>query len=370
VAVNPDVLIIGGGVVGSACARELARAGLKVTVVDPGGAIGQAWQAAAGLLAPQLEGDGEDPLLEVGLAGRDYYTTHRAELEASSGITLGLLLGGIVRLAGSEADAERLRTRVAWQRQHGLSCEWLGPDEVREQWPWLGSSRGALLAPNDGSLDPSRLVQALIVDGNRLGVRRLEDRISRLEIANGHATGAAGRERYSAGRVVVAAGAWSGRLEGLPRPVSVEPIRGQMAAIHRPRTLPDFIAYGHDHYYLLTRGEEIVAGSTMEHAGFTAEVTTEGLAGIKAAADRICPELAHLPIARSWAGLRPGTPDGLPIIGQEPRVQGLWYATGHGRNGVLLAGITAVVLRQQMSGETTLEAVGGGAFRPERFWNR
>jgi glycine oxidase len=211
------------------------------------------------------------------------------------------------------------------------------------------------------------LVQALIVDGNRLGVRRLDDRIARLEIVNGHATGAAGRDRYSAGRVVVAAGAWSGRLEGLPRPVSVEPIRGQMAAIHRPRTLPDFIAYGHDHY-LLTRGEEIVAGSTMEHVGFTAEVTTEGLAGIKAGADRICPELAGLPIARSWAGLRPGTPDGLPIIGQEPRVQDLWYATGHGRNGVLLAGITAVVLRQQMSGETTLEAVR--AFRPERFWSR
>jgi len=367
VPVNPDVLVIGGGVVGSACAREFARAGLSVLVVDPGGTGGQGWQAAAGLLAPQVEAGADDPILELGLAGREYYASHREELEEAAGLSIGLTQGGILNLATDEEEADRFRARVAWQRQHGLYCQWLDQDEVREQWPWLGRSAGALLAPNDGALDPGRLVQALIVDGNRLGVTRVEDRITRLESAGDHVIGATGRERYSAGRVVLAAGAWSGRLEGLPRPVSVEPVRGQMAAFERPRSLEDAIAYRNQHY-VLTRGNEVLAGSTMEHAGFTVEVTDDGLADIRQAAIAICPDLEHVAVARSWAGLRPGTPDGLPIIGREPRMEGLWYATGHGRHGVLLAGITAVVLQQLLAGEAPLDAVA--AFRPERFWSR
>ncbi len=365
--VNPDVLVVGGGVIGSACAREFARGGMNVLVVDPGGAQGQGWQAAAGLLSPQVEAESADPMLELGLAGREYYTTQVEELEASSDLSVGLLLGGILNLASDDAEAERLRARVAWQRQHGLYCEWLDADEVRTQWPWLGECDGALFAPNDGALDPSKLVQALILDGNRLGVRRVEDRIERLEFAGDHVIGAVGRERYPSGRVVLAAGAWSGRLDGLPRPVSVEPVRGQMLALQRPRSLQDFIAFG-QHHYVLTRGDEVLAGATMEHAGFAADVTEEGLAEVKAAAEAICPALGSIPVGRSWAGLRPGTPDGLPIIGPEPRAEGLWYATGHGRNGVLLAGITAVILQQMMAGEPPLDAVL--AFRPERFWSR
>lgn len=364
-SVNPDVLIIGGGVVGSACARELARTGVTVAVVDPTGFTGQGWQAAAGLLAPQVE-SGNEALLEIGLAGREYYATHQEEIEAAAGIELGLSLGGIVRLAATEEEADDLRDQVAQQRQHGLYADWLDEDEVSERWPWLARGAGALLAPRDGALDPGRLVQALIVDGNRLGVRRIEDRITGIEVHNGRVLGARGREQYHAGRVLVAAGAWSGRLEGLPRPISVEPVRGQMVAFERPRSLESFIVYGRGRY-LLTRGQEVIAGSTMEHAGFVAEVTDEGVAAIRESAIGVCPPLADLPVARSWAGLRPGTPDGLPIIGPEPGTEGLWYATGHGRNGVLLAGVTGVMIQQMMAGEATLEA--GGAFRPERFWS-
>jgi glycine oxidase len=127
------------------------------------------------------------------------------------------------------------------------------------------------------------------------------------------------------------------------------------------------VVYGHGHYFL-TRGDEVIAGATMEHAGFAADVTGEGLEAIRRAADAICPAILGVPTGRSWAGLRPGTPDGLPIIGGEPRTAGLWYATGHGRNGVLLAGITGVVLQQLMAGEASLESIP--SFRPERFWER
>lgn len=361
-----DVVVVGGGVVGSAVARELAAAGHRVTVVEPGGTAGQGWQAAAGLLAPQIEAHLENPLLELGLAGREFYAGHREALEAATGVHLGLQLSGILHVADSEGEAARLRELVARQRQLGLYCDWLLPDEVVAQWPWLPETHGGFWAPGDGVVDPARLIQALIIDGNRLGVRRVEDRVTGLEVVGDRVLAARGAERYAADQVVIAAGAWSGRLAGLPRPVSVEPVRGQMVAVPRPRTLGDVVVYGRGHY-LLTRGDEVLAGSTMEHAGFSAETTPEGTARIRAAADRLCPPIAGLPTSRSWAGLRPGTPDGLPILGPEPRARGLWYATGHGRNGVLLAGITGAILAQMMAGEATLDAVA--AFRPERFWD-
>lgn len=361
-----DVVVIGGGVVGSAIARELALAGHRVTVVEAGGTEGQGWQAAAGLLAPQIEAHVDDPLLEIGLAGREYYVDHREALEAVAPAPIGLQLSGILNLASSEAEAGRLRDQVANQRQLGLYCDWLQPDEVRQQWPWLAGTQGGLWAPQDGSIDPTRLVHALIADGSRLGVRRVDDRITSLEILQGRVLAARGTERHPADHFVIAAGAWSGRIAGLPRPLSVEPVRGQMLAVTRPKGMADLVLYGRGHY-LLTRGAELWAGATMEHAGFAAETTEEGIGRIRNAADQLCPPIHGSPLSRTWAGLRPGTPDGLPIIGPEPRAQGLWYATGHGRNGVLLAGVTGVVLAQMMASEATLESAR--AFRPERFWN-
>ena len=365
-SVNTDVLVVGGGIIGSACARELALTGRTVTVVEPEGRQGQAWQAAAGLLAPQIEAAESDPMLEVGLAGREWYASVREELENSSGASLGLSLSGIISLARTEEEEETQRQRVADQRQHGLLSDWLEPDEAREQFPWLPDIRGALLAPQDGAVNPARVVEALIADGARLGVHRVRDSIEALDISNGRVTGARGSERHSAGTVVLAAGAWTGRIANLPRPVSVEPVRGQMVAFERPGAMADAILYSHGQY-MLTRENEVIVGSTMEHTGFTAEDSPAAIAKLTASAGDMCRLLVGTSPSRTWVGLRPGTPDGLPIIGREPRCDGLWYATGHGRNGVLLAGITAIVLTQMMAGEATLESVA--SFRPERFWD-
>ena len=365
-SVNTDVLVVGGGMIGSACARELALAGRTVTVAEPEGRSGQAWQAAAGLLAPQIEAAESDPMLEMGLAGREWYASVREELENSSGSSLNLSLSGIMSLAHSEAEEEVLRERVAAQRQLGLLSDWLEADEAREQFPWLPEIRGALLAPQDGSVDPTRVVEALIAEGTRLGVRRVKDKVESLEVANGSVTGARGRERYSAGTVVLAAGAWTGRITNLPRPVSVEPVHGQLIAFERPGAMADAVLYSHGKY-MLTRENEVIVGSTMEHTGFTTADSPEAIARLTASAADMCRLLAGLSPSRVWTGLRPGTPDGLPIIGREPRCEGLWYATGHGRNGVLLAGITGIVLAQMMANEATLESVA--SFRPERFWD-
>ncbi len=360
-----DVIVVGGGAVGAACARELAVAGRKVLVLDRGTQRGEAWQAAAGMLAPQMEGHGADALVELGLAGREYWRSLAGPLRDRTGIDVGFWQEGIARLAVSEEEAVELRQRVAWQRQHGHLIDWLDAVEVKDRWPWTGPAHGALWAPREGALDPQRLVEALLADAARHGATIVRDEIVAVATSGGRVTGVTGRETYVAPQVVLAAGAWSGRLRGLPRPLSVEPVRGQMAAFPWPAGVPRCILYARD-CYLVHRAGEAVVGSTMEYAEYDVEVTAAGLQRLTAALGVLCPPLRDAAPLRTWAGLRPMTPDGLPILGREPRVDGLWYATGHGRNGILLAGVSGLVLRQLLDGEPP--EVDIAPFAPERFW--
>lgn len=360
-----DLIVIGGGAVGAACARELASTGRKVLILEAGGDTGQAWRAAAGMLAPQIEGDANDRLLELALAGRDHYIPLAAALHSTTAIDVGLWLEGIARVAGTKAEAEELRAKVAWQQRQGHVCGWLAPAEVKQRWPWLAPTNGALWASRDGALDPARLVRALLSDAQRLGAMLVSDRAIRLDREGGRVTGVTGlADRYSAGEVVLAAGAWSSLLEGVPRVLAVRPVRGQMAALPWPADVPRAILYNKD-CYLLARGGEAVVGSTMEDVGFRPEVTQAGIARIFGGVMALSPSLIRAKVRRSWAGLRPMTPDGLPIIGGEPLLEGLWYATGHGRNGILLAGITGVLIRQLVNREPP--AVGLQAFVADRF---
>ncbi len=352
--------------VGAACARQLAQGGHRVRLIERGGQAGEGWRASAGMLAPQIESPVENPLFELGLAGHEFYRDAAQPLLESTSIDIGLWEGGILQTANSELEVETLKQRVAMQRQHGHHCEWLDPEEIRRDWPWLGPTQGGLLAPRDGCLDPVRLVEALRRDATRLGAEIVSDTISTLTHSSGRVTGVEGAEWHPADHVVLAAGAWSGRIANLPRPVSVEPVRGQLVALRWPDEAEPSIVFGHGGY-LLHRGGEGVAGSTVEHAGFTSQVTEAGVAAIRARAALLTPALAEAKILRAWAGLRPGTPDGLPIVGPEPTLEGLWYATGHGRNGILLAGITGTIINHLLSGETTVEEID--ALRPARFWS-
>jgi glycine oxidase len=359
-----DVVVIGGGVIGAAAGRELALAGRRVTIIEPGDTAGQAWRAAAGMLAPQIEADANDPLLELALAGREHYASLSAALLDSIGIDIGLWQEGIARVASSEAEAAELQAKVGWQQQQGYVSEWLGVEEVHRRWPWLGPTTGALWASRDGALDPELLVKGLLSDAERLGAVVVSDRVVRVDRVGDRVTGVSGAAgEYAAGEVLVAAGAWSGLLEGLPRTLPVQPVRGQMAALPWPVSVPRTIVYNKD-CYLLARASEAILGSTMEQVGFKPEVTQAGLARIFAATMLLYPGLMRAKVRRTWAGLRPMTPDGLPIIGGEPLLRGLWYATGHGRNGILLAGITGLVVRQLLSGDEPIKNVH--AFRVDR----
>jgi glycine oxidase len=364
VSATTDVIVIGGGAVGAAVARELALADRRVLVIEAGGNMGQAWRAAGGMLAPQIEADAKDPLFELGLAAREHYAGLATALLENTGTDIGLWQEGIARVAGSEPEAAELKAKVAWQRQQGHVSEWLEAEEVRRRWPWLGPSAGALWAGRDGALDPKSLVQAFLADARRLGATMVTDRVVQVDHAGNRVAGVTGATgRYLAEHVVVAAGAWSGLVEGLPRTLAVEPVRGQMAALPWPASTPRTIVYNKD-CYLLARAGEVILGSTMERVGFRPEVTQAGLAGMFAAAMLLYPGLIRGKVQRTWAGLRPMTPDGLPIIGKEPALEGLWYATGHGRNGILLSGLTGILVRQLMSGQPP--AIDVQAFRVER----
>lgn len=361
-----DVIVVGGGPVGAACARELAASGRRTLLIDRGETPGEAWRASAGMLAAQVSSSEEDPVFELGLGGREYYADLAPQLRETTGIDIGFWQEGIARLAADEADAARLRSMVAWQRQQGHVCDWFDAREVKERWPWAGASAGALWAPRDGALQPVRLVEALVKDAVRLGATVVRDTVVSVERRGDRVTGVQGQNFHPAADVVVANGAWARQLNGIPRPLAVEPIRGQMAALAWPEGIPPAIVLGREHY-VVARDSEAIVGSTMEHAGFNPEVTASGLAEIFTGASAICPPLAKGEVLRTWAGLRPVSPDGLPIVGREPRLTGLYYATAHGRNGILLSGITGAMICRMLGGENELELLA--PLRPERFWD-
>src|SRR5574341_92994 len=263
----PDVVVIGGGVVGAACARSLALRDLQVTILEPGPEPGAASPASAGMLAAQLETATDDPLLGLTVRARDLYAALAPELADATGIDVHLVRDGVVELAFREEDETRLREVVALQRQAGLPCDWLDQTEVAARLPGLSPDvRGAMLAPEDGALDPQALTRALLADARRRGASLVVEPASGVAISGGAVSGATTPEGLrSAAHVVVAAGCWSPRLEGLPRRLPVEPARGQLVALPWPADTPPAIAYAGHGCYVLARSGEAIAGTTMEH---------------------------------------------------------------------------------------------------------
>src|SRR5437762_13099341 len=289
-----EVLVAGGGIIGAACARAAALRGLRVIICEPGPDPAAASAASAGILGPQIE-RADDALRALGLRARDLYESLAPALAESTGVDIGLWREGIASLAFDEAEAERLRDAVAYQRQAGLRCDWLEPAEVAERFPATAPCLGALFAPEDGAVDAPALARALRADAQRCGAHTLNARLTRLNTILGRVTGVettAGK--IKAEHVIVAAGAWSTQIEHLPRRLPVEPVRGQMAAAPWPSAMPRTVLY-YDHGYVLARSGEAIFGSTMERVGFDGAVTQAGIGEIVAAAKRLLPHLPATP---------------------------------------------------------------------------
>lgn len=365
---SPDVIVVGGGIIGAACARALSIAGIQTLVIDAGDREGAATPASAGMLAPVAEAHREDPLLALCVRGRDLYGELVPELEEETSIDVHHWAGGILQIAFTEEEAAEAKNQVAWQRQAGLHSDWLPAEDVKNRFPGIADDLlGGVLAAEDGAVEPMALHQALMKSAELHGARLVQGQtVTAVLTESGRAAGVKTNEGSTqGGAVLIAAGCWSGQIEGLPRPLSVEPVKGQMAALERlPEGSPS-IVYG-AHGYVVNVGPQALIGATMEHAGFDCSVTDEGFAQVLQSACRIYPALRDRRVLRKWAGLRPGTPDGNPIIGRDAEVQNLWYATGHGRNGILLAGLSGRIVASLYSGdeiEYDLAPVD-----PARFW--
>src|SRR5437773_1772562 len=202
-------------------------------------------------------------------------------------------------------------------------------------------------------------------DAGRLEAARTAEQVTMVETVPARTRGVTTQAGTTAAdHVVLAAGVWAPQIAGLPRPLPVEPVRGQMAATAWPAGTPAAILY-HDRGYVLARGADALLGTTMEHAGFDCRVTNEGLAQVFRGAVRLLATLLKHAVQRMWAGLRPVTADGRPIVGPDPEVERLWYATGHGRNGILLAALTGEIIADLVTkGETDVDI---SALRVERL---
>lgn len=362
-----DVAIIGAGIIGCAAARGLAREGRSVIVLDPDGPGTHASFAAAGMLAPQAESDSLDPLLPLLLAGRAVYPEYVAELEGETGIQVGYASAGMLVLALDLRDREQIAERFEWQSSFGLEVEQLSAEEARRLEPAISSEvTSALRFRGDHSVDNRLLTGALHLASERAGVHFLAEEALRIETggAAGSAVVTSGGTRIDAARVVLAAGSWSGRIGGLPRPVPVEPVHGELICYRAPGLVRHTIATHGS--YLVPRGDgRLIAGATASRIGFTATTTDAGRALVKERAEMLVPALADLEIVDHWSGLRPGTPDDFPILGADPDHPSLIYATGHYRNGILLAPITASIVADLVAGRAP--SVDISPFGIERF---
>lgn len=375
-----DLVVIGAGVIGLSCAWRAAQAGMSVLVLErdePGaGASG----VAAGMLAPVTEADfGEEAMLALNLRARDLWSGFAAELEELTGMPSGYVDDGALVVAADRDDAEELRRLHGFQRGLGLDASWLTPLECRGLEPGLAPGvSGGILAPQDGHVDPQAVLRALAAALEGAGGEMLSGaEVASLEAAGGRITGVRtvdGRAA-AADSVLMAAGAWSGQggLTSECGGPQVRPVKGQLLElrVRRGHAPPAQRVIRTPRCYIVTRcrpegeaGARVVIGATVEEQGFDTAVTADAVFRLLEAAWEVLPEVGELELICARAGLRPGTPDNAPAIGHgEP--EGLVWATGHYRNGVLLAPLTARTVVDLLRGAPLPEDLR--SFHPGRF---
>ena len=348
------VVVVGGGLVGTAVARALRSRGVDVVVVERAVPGAEASWAAGGILSPQAECDVDGPMLRLCLAGlRDTLA-----LCASLGddALLGLRRTGTLDVARTIEEQAALQARVAWQQQAGLSAEWLTSSEVRARFN-VCAQEGAAFFGGEAALEPRRFFELLRASAQSSGVRSVTGRRviavepQRVILDEGTLQGDA---------VVVCAGAWTAQVQGSGvDPAMIFPVRGQMVELQGDQGF-DVVVYGHGGYAVPRADGRVVVGSTMEHAGYEKAVTAGGLLKVLQTATSLSPALAEAPVLSTWAGLRPASRDGLPLLGRAKT--GVWVASGHFRNGVLLAAVSGERLAAAIVDDVAVDP----AFDPSR----
>lgn len=367
----PDVVVVGGGVIGQAIAWQAARQGLSVTVVDPEPGRGASW-AAAGMLAPVSEAAfREEALLRANLESHRRWPAFAGALEEAAGAPIGYRECGTVAVARDGDEAAEVDRLVAFRQELGLGVSRLRGSELRRLEPGLATGvRAGALCPGDHQVDNRAVVTALSLAGRREGVTFVGDAVTGVRDAAGRVTGVELHRGGTlvAGSVVIAAGAASGRIEGLdPALARVRPVKGQLLHLRVPAGMPPLherTIRGLD-AYIVSRGDgRMVVGATMEEQGFDRTVTAGAVYELLRAAYELLPGIAECRLEETIAGLRPATPDNGPLVGPAG-AEGLLLATGHYRHGMLLAPLTADGVVRWLASGTLPETLV--PFAPQRF---
>ncbi len=368
-----DVLIVGGGIIGSAIALRLARSGTSVTVIDRGQPCSEASGAAAGMIAPQGEMIEPEPFSEFCTASRDLYPEWTAEIEELAGESVHYRNDGTLLVAIDGEECAELEHVYRIQTQRGLPLERLADDNILKRLPGLSPHiKLALFVPGDHRVDNERLTRGLIKAGELSGatfhwncaVTGFNIQDDQIESVRALPQGSTAETTLSAERVVVAAGCWSGQLaETFGVSLPIVPCHGEMIEFETSSELPYVVRAGIN--YVVPRGSQTaLAGTTAKWGSFEKVVTAGGLQSIIQGVTRILPIAKDFRFRRAWAGLRPDTQDHLPILGFG-KLRNLIFATGHFRNGILLAPITAKVIAELILAGTPSYSLD--LYSPERF---
>ncbi|MGH7365518.1 MAG: glycine oxidase ThiO [Candidatus Rokuibacteriota bacterium] len=365
----PSVAVIGGGIIGCAAALELAKRGCRVTLLERARPGAEASSAAAGLLAPLGPVPEPGPFHRLAIESWRLYPTVVAELRDLTGVDVEHMTAGTLYPLHSPREIEAARERRSWPLAREFGIEVAEGSDLRALEPALSKDpSAALLVRGDHWVNNQRLVTAYAAAAAARGVAvRAGAEVSRILIEGGRARGVlVDGEALHADAVLLAAGAWSGALaaaSGARLPVT--PVRGQMLAVSNVPPLITRAIHGDEIYLVPRPSGELLIGATVEHAGFVRAVTPDGLGPLIAAAVALVPEIGRRPVTRSWCGFRPWAPDGQPVLGPWPDVPGLFVATAHYRNGILMAPVTATLMTRCIVDGETLASIT--PFLPGRF---
>ena len=357
-----DVVIVGGGVMGCASALELAKAGAKVIVLERSVPGAEASSAAAGILGAQVETAEADPGFELARQSRARYPAWAEQLKSATGIDIGYRQCGILRVAFDEESKTSIAREVAWQEKAGLAVEKIEQGKLRALEPKLDpKTMFAVHFPDDGQVDPPRLLRALYIAAAQAGASFRSGTYVRAVAAEAGAVRGVVLEdgtRIASDHVVLAAGSWSTLVEGVPlEPSAVRPVRGQMVELETREPALKRVVFGPGAYLVPREDGRILVGSTMEFVGYRREVTAGAIRDLLGAAIELVPTLSDAVLGRTWSNFRPYSERGRPLIGAS-ELRGLILATGHHRNGILLAPVTAEIVRALALGEKPPFEVG------------
>jgi len=367
-----EILIIGGGVIGLAIARELHKKGARKIRILERVKLGQeASFAAAGILAPQSEAEKQDDFFHFCDDSKKLYSQFALELFDETGVDIELDRSGTLYLAFSENDSVVIRHRFEWQKNAGLQVEYLTAREAKKVEPFVSPNvREALFFPNDWQVENRKLLAVLQKYAEINKIKTVENaEVKNILIEKGKIVGAqTNNKKYLAEKVVLTTGAWTSLIKAgendfaLP---AVKPIRGQMLSFHTAKRLFEKVLYSPRGYLVPRLDGRILAGATVEDVGFDKSVTQSGVDFLFDTAFEIAPSLINLQPDEKWAGLRPFVSDGLPVLGEFSETENLFIATAHFRNGILLAPLTAKILADRIVENSQSKYLE--IFSPRRF---